>query len=237
MASLDHNRMFVRSNPLASQRLPAGKPSYQSRRFGPVVAALALALGMLSGCGAAKPAATPTTSGGQAVSPAPTNAALTSVVTSSPTSTPTHSASSISTQTYSPVSLGVITSGSLPAELIGTFTVSINLDEVTHADEAGDWFLILTRDTGYEFGRLATGTVENYGDLTIDGDQLTFSNEQGAGACVGPGAYTWRVSGDKLTLSMVEDACGVRVVQTSAHTYVRCPNGVGSCREVLDVSR
>ncbi len=144
MASLDHKRMFLRPNPFASHSARAGKTSFSNRRLAPVATALVLMVGMLSGCGAAKSAATPTVSGGQPVSPAPTNAALTAVVTSPPTGTPTHSASSTSTQTSSPVALGVITSGSLPAELNGTFAVTINPDEVTHADEAGDWFLVLT---------------------------------------------------------------------------------------------
>ena len=137
-------------------------------------------------------------------------------------------------QSASPARYGAATNGSLPAELTGTFAVTINPDEVAQADEAGDWFLSLTGDDGYQFGRLVVGTAENYGDLTVDGDHLTFSNEKGVGACSGAGTYIWRASGDSLTLTLVADGCAVRVVQNSAHPYRRCPEGIGSCRDVLD---
>jgi hypothetical protein len=92
---------------------------------------------------------------------------------------------------------------------------------------------VFTSTTGYEFGRVARGTGENTGDLTIDGDQVTFSNERGAGACPGSGVYSWVVTGQSLVLTLVRDACAVRVAQYVSQPYTHCPSDAVSCRDVL----
>jgi hypothetical protein len=129
---------------------------------------------------------------------------------------------------------GPTTSGDLPLDINGTFATHINLSDVPEPDQAGDWFLTLTSTAGYQLGRVASGRVENKGDLAVlDGDQLRFSNEQGIGACPGPGVYGWVVDGDTLSLTKVVDGCAVRVAQNTSSLYRRCPGGADTCRDIL----
>jgi hypothetical protein len=128
---------------------------------------------------------------------------------------------------------GPTTIGQLPPELTGTFAVHIDRTDVAEPDQAGDWFLTLSPTTGYQVGRVASGVVENPGSLTVAGEQITFSNELGIGASPGPGVYSWVVTTDTLTFANVSDACAVRVAQTTARSYARCPDRQDTCRDVL----
>lgn len=170
------------------------------------------ALGLLAAaCGSSGDGARATTSG----------ATRSSVPAISPSTAVT------STQpTVAPVS----TIGRLPNELAGTFAVVLAVADVPAADEAGFWYLTLSSSTGYAFGRVP-GSPQNTGVLTVSGPTVTFSGERGEGACGGKGTYRWRVSGTTLTFVLVNDTCNVRVKQSTAKTYQRCPRGPDTCVE------
>ena len=93
--------------------------------------------------------------------------------------------------------------------------------------------MVLSPTDGYGFGRVARGVAENAGDLVVAGNELTFSNEQGLGACVPDGTYTWALDGSRLTLTRVKDGCTVRVEQYVHQAYVRCPGDPATCAAVL----
>lgn len=121
--------------------------------------------------------------------------------------------------------------GSAPAGLVGTWAVKLLTSDVLHTDEAGSWYLTLDDSLHYEFGRLPSDPHPNAGDLQVEGDTITFLHESGPGACGGAGAYHFTVNGDQLTFQVVQDFCGVRVKQTTARPYVRCPGGPAECKD------
>jgi hypothetical protein len=116
----------------------------------------------------------------------------------------------------------------IPADLAGTFATLIASADVPRADEAGFWALTLTNDGTYTFGR-APDVHPNTGSLTTTGDTVTFSDEEGEGACPGPGKYTWSRAGDVLSFTVVDDSCLVRKIQTTSQPYVHCSAGAESC--------
>lgn len=118
---------------------------------------------------------------------------------------------------------------SIPAELMGTFATLIASADVPRADEAGSWALTLSNDGTYRFGRFPTDTRANTGKLTVAGDALRFSDEEGEGACPGPGTYTWSRAGDSLTFTLVDDACLVRKIQSTTQPYLPCSAGPETC--------
>jgi len=126
-----------------------------------------------------------------------------------------------------------LTTGTLPAELAGTFAARIDPAVVSHADEAGDWFLTFTVDHGYALGRIAVGRPENTGDLTIGATTMTFSGEIGPGACVPPGRYGWATVDGSLVLTTIDDACTVRVNQWVHQPWTPCPGDPSTCAAVL----
>jgi len=196
----------------------------------------ALAAAALAACTAAAPAVTPPATGEPpratpvvvpAASPAATGA---TAATASP---PPSAASAPTASPAAPAASLPTTRGTLPAALAGTFAARIDPAVVSGADEAGDWFLVLTPAGGYQFGRVARGIPENTGDLVIAGDRVTFANEQGLGACTPDGTYVWAIDGSRLTLRRLTDDCAVRVDQYVHQAYVRCPGGPATCAAVL----
>jgi hypothetical protein len=171
---------------------------------------------VLAACGGASSTATPS--------------AAPSAVSESPTSTP---AAVPTVSTEASTASGPTTRGTLPAALAGTFAARVDRAVVAASDEAGDWFLVLTPGDGYQFGRVSTGEAENSGDLVVVDNRVTFSNEQGPGACTPDGSYTWSVDGSRLTLTRVTDRCTVRVNQYVHQAYSRCPGEPTTCAAVL----
>lgn len=121
------------------------------------------------------------------------------------------------------------TDGAVPSELEGTFAILLANSDVPKSDQAGFWYLTMTGDQTYEFGKAPADPNANTGVLTVDGDKVTFSDETGDGACPGPGTYSWSRSGDALTFTLVDDSCLARKSQTTAHPYSHCSAGPDTC--------
>jgi hypothetical protein len=117
----------------------------------------------------------------------------------------------------------------IPTDLAGTFAILIASADVPRADEAGFWALTLSDDGTYVFGRAPTDAHSNTGILTVADDKVTFSDEEGEGACPGPGTYSWTREGEALIFTLVDDACLVRKIQTTAHPYSHCSAGRDTC--------
>lgn len=178
----------------------------------PQLGSIVVVVMVLAGCGSATPS-------GVAPSPSAQPTQAPSAATAPPTPAATVAEA--------------VTTGTLPAELVGTFAARVDPSAVPHADQAGDWFLTLTRDHGYAFGRVATGRVDNPGDLTVSGTSLMFSNETGPSPCLPPGEYTWAIQGGNLVFTKVADICTVRVKQYVAQPWIPCAAGPTTCADVL----
>jgi hypothetical protein len=149
-----------------------------------------------------------------------------------PTSRTTVAESTTTQPTVPPTTLPPLsTIGALPDELHATFAVVLATSDVRRGDEAGFWYLTLTPDNGYAFGRAPSDPGQNTGVLTVSAGTVTFSAERGEGPCDGAGTYRWTKTGDTLSFSAVDDSCSVRLAQTTAKPYRRCSGGPDTCTE------
>ena len=190
------------------------------RLRGPTLAVALVATLALGGCAAR----------GGSGEPTPTAASVPSPISTAPQASVAPSAAP--TATEAPAATKT-TTGTLPASLARTFAARIDPSVVAAPDEAGEWFLTLSSTDGYGFGRVATGLVENPGNLSVAGDRLTFSGESGSGACGPLGSYTWSISDGTLRLAVVADDCAVRVNQYVHQPWIPCPGDPTTCAAVL----
>ncbi len=101
----------------------------------------------------------------------------------------------------------------------------------------GRWRVGISADGTYQAERMDVGSVVVSGSWTADGDQITFTDEDGILACsnaaaapiidgdLSSGTYRWNRSGKTLTLTRVDDACPGRVILLSTFsftTFVAC---------------
>lgn len=113
----------------------------------------------------------------------------------------------------------------------------IPVDIASSFSYVGRWRLGIHSDGTYEAERLDVGTNLVTGSWEVDGDQITFSDEDGLLACsnaaaapiinddLASGTYTWTRSGKTLTLTRVDDACPGRVILLSTFafsTFIAC---------------
>ena len=179
--------------------------------------------------------ALPAACGGSTTPPgtgAPSGLASTAQATSATTAAPSLPPEPTPASTPAPTP-GMTTTGALPASLDHTFAARVDPSVVAAPDEAGDWFLTLTSASGYGFGRVSTGLVDNPGDLAVAGSHLTFSGELGPGACGPTGEYAWAITSGRLVLSVVADDCAVRVSQYVHQPWIPCPGDPTTCASVL----
>ena len=112
-----------------------------------------------------------------------------------------------------------------PPELQGSFTVTIGKDDLPPGLAGGPaliglWTLTFNPDGTYVVARQDVGTLAS-GTYTVSGATLTFNDWQGILACgaasgaanAAEGAeatYAWRVEGDVLTLTPIQETCAER---------------------------
>jgi hypothetical protein len=112
----------------------------------------------------------------------------------------------------------------------------IPVDVASSFSYVGRWRLGINADGTYEAERSDVGVVVS-GVWEAEGDQITFTDEDGllscANAAAAPiinddldsGTYTWERSGKTLTLTRVDDACPGRVILLTTFaftTFVPC---------------
>lgn len=112
----------------------------------------------------------------------------------------------------------------IPAELAGTWTVTIVPADLTPEvvdNKTGEVVLTLGPDTSMRttFG----GNLIDAPWACVVGDRLVMSQERGDGACVGLGApsYTWRIDAGQLVLTNVDDHCVARAFTNTVHRWDR----------------
>lgn len=113
----------------------------------------------------------------------------------------------------------------------------VPVDVASSFSYVGRWRLGITADGAYEAERMDVGSVVVRGSWSTDGDQITFTDEDGILSCsnaaaapiidgdLTSGTYTWSRSGKTLTLTRVDDACPGRVILLSTFaftTFVAC---------------
>jgi hypothetical protein len=160
--------------------------------------------------------------------PEPTASSASATPADSPT--PTTEAVTATTQPLPTASVAL-------AEIAGIYTVSLTQDDLTAAGvplmlavgSAGTWRLTLTHDG---VARLAQVTdigirPRAAGPYSLSATELFFGPDEGDYACskygVGQGSYTWRLEGDALQLSVIQDECEDRSVVFRALPFLRQP--------------
>lgn len=123
----------------------------------------------------------------------------------------------------------------------------IPVDVASSFSYVGRWRLGIDADGAYQAERADVGVVVS-GNWTVDGDQITFTDDDGllscANAAAAPiinddldsGTYTWARSGKTLTLTRVDDACPGRVILLTTFaftTFVACATEPLSMAELL----
>jgi hypothetical protein len=136
---------------------------------------------------------------------------------------------------------------------VGEWSVAITrtdvpVDIASSFSYVGRWRLGIDADGTYQAERLDVGATVVTGSWTIDGDQITFTDEDGLLSCsngaaapiidddIDSGTYTWVRSGKTLTLTRVDDACPGRVILLttfSFSTFVACSTTPMSMAELL----
>lgn len=136
---------------------------------------------------------------------------------------------------------------------VGQWSVAITrtdvpVDIASSFSYVGRWRLGIEADGTYDAERLDVGATVVSGSWTVDGDQITFTDEDGLLSCsnaaaapiiddsVDTGTYTWVRSGKTLTLTRADDACPGRVILLttfSFSTYVACTTAPMSMAEIL----
>lgn len=125
-----------------------------------------------------------------------------------------------------------------PRQLEGDFAVTISRLDVPR-DLAngptliGRWRITFNTDGTYALERHDVGTLVT-GTFTVDGNQVTITDESGLLACaagpggfgdVSSGTYRWEFARDRLTLTPVEDSClGRRILLATREltVFVAC---------------
>ncbi|HET9661400.1 MAG TPA: hypothetical protein VFP05_13775 [Thermomicrobiales bacterium] len=136
---------------------------------------------------------------------------------------------------------------------VGQWSVAITrtdvpVDIASSFSYVGRWRLGIETDGTYDAERLDVGATVVSGTWTVDGDQITFTDDDGLLSCsnaaaapiidddIATGAYTWTRSGKTLTLTRVDDACPGRVILLttfSFSTFVPCSTAPLSMAELL----
>ena len=136
---------------------------------------------------------------------------------------------------------------------VGEWSVAITrtdvpVDIASSFSYVGRWRLGIDADGTYQAERLDVGATVITGSWTVDGDQITFTDEDGLLSCsngaaapiidddIDTGTYSWARSGKTLTLTRVDDACPGRVILLttfSFSTFVACSTEPISMAELL----
>ena len=107
----------------------------------------------------------------------------------------------------------------------------IPVDIASSFSYVGRWRLGIEADGSFEAERMDVETNLVTGSWTVEGDQITFTDEDGLLACsnaaaapivnddLATGTYTWNRSGKTLTLTQVDDACPGRVILLSTFAF------------------
>jgi hypothetical protein len=116
--------------------------------------------------------------------------------------------------------------GSPPAELVGTYTTTLEADDIpANAPpelEAGPWKLVIATsgapDDGPSLGidNPTKGNLEAPG-LSVDGDTLTLEQEEcaaGGTTAFYDNQYGWELTGSNLKLTTLENKCPDHVAET-----------------------
>lgn len=143
---------------------------------------------------------------------------------SQPVPSATASLAPVAVSTPSPVSSPPAGCSDIPAELAGTWTVTIVPADLTPEvidNKTGEVVLTLGPDTS-----MRTTVGGHFIDAPwacVIGDRLVMSEERGDGACVGLGApsYTWRIEAGQLVLTNVDDQCIARAFTNTVHPWDR----------------
>jgi len=124
----------------------------------------------------------------------------------------------------------------------------VPVDVASSFSYVGRWRLGIAADGTYEAERMDVGSVVVSGTWSTDGDQITFTDEDGILSCsnaaaapiidsdLTSGTYTWIRSGKTLTLTRVDDACPGRVILLSTFaftTFVACSTPPISMAQLL----
>jgi hypothetical protein len=136
---------------------------------------------------------------------------------------------------------------------IGEWSVAIArtdvpVDIASSFSYVGRWRVGIEADGSYEAERLDVGATVVSGTWETDGDQITFTDDDGLLSCgnaaaapiinddLDSGTYTWVRSDKTLTLTRVDDACPGRVILLTTYafsTYVACSTAPMSMAEIL----
>jgi len=125
--------------------------------------------------------------------------------------------------------------------------VDIPVDIASSMSYVGRWRLGIEEDGTFQAERTDVGIVVE-GAWTVDGDQISFTDESGLLSCgnaaaapiidddMATGTYTWARSGKTLTFSQVDDACPGRIILLTTFsftTYVACSTEPLTTAELL----
>ncbi len=114
-----------------------------------------------------------------------------------------------------------------PAGITGEYTMTISAADVPATmPDSMKQMMIGTWNIGLHEGNHVLVTYNGRevvsGPYMVSGSQVTFpANDTGPYACRTAATYTWRTSGDQLTLTRVQDACDGRVVVLTRHPLMR----------------
>lgn len=108
----------------------------------------------------------------------------------------------------------------------GRYTTTISDADVPPEmkEAVGNWELNLG-DEG-QFTTSRNGEVVVTGNYAVTGDQMTFSDTDGAMACEGPqaaGSYIPALDGATLTFTLVDDECAGRRIILTSHPLTKQP--------------
>jgi hypothetical protein len=114
----------------------------------------------------------------------------------------------------------------IPAELSGTWTVTIvpaDLTPEVFDNKTGKVVLTLGPRTSMRI--IVGGSRIDSPWACVVGDRLIESEERGGGPCVGLGqpTYTWRIEADQLILTNLDDQCIARAFTFTVHPWDRIP--------------
>jgi len=114
-----------------------------------------------------------------------------------------------------------------PAGITGEYTMTISAADVpAEMPDSMKQMMIGTWNIGLHEGNHVLVTYNGRevvsGPYVVSGSQVTFpANDTGPYACRTTATYNWRMSGDQLTLTRVQDACDGRSVVLTRHPLTR----------------
>lgn len=114
-----------------------------------------------------------------------------------------------------------------PVGIMGEYTVTLAAADIpAEMPDSMRPMMIGTWNIGLHEGNHVLVTFNGRevvsGPYMVSGSQVTFpANDTGPYACRTAATYTWRMSGDQLTLARVQDACDGRVVVLTKHPLMR----------------